>query len=66
MGWKLHRSRPFRPKQNQEIELCIELEREKRAALHGKVIFPGGHPVKGALVKLFEKHDGRCDLVPVT
>jgi len=66
MGWKLHRSRPFRPRPNQEVELCIELERETRAAIHGKVTFPGCRPVRGAIVKLFEKCDGPCDLVPVT
>lgn len=52
-------------KPNEERELVIELERENRAAIHGVVRFPGGGPVKNALVKLFLKK-GECDLVPIT
>lgn len=74
MGWKLKRielcgCEQIRP--NEEKDICIELEKENRAAIHGVVKFPSGKPVKGAVVKLFKKakcHDkcDTCDLVPVT
>jgi hypothetical protein len=52
-------------KPNEERELIVELEHENRAAIHGIVKFPGGGPVKNALVKLFFKK-GPCDFVPIT
>lgn len=58
MGWKLTRidlSGCNQIKPNEEIDLCIELEKECRAAIHGVVKFPNGKPVEGAVVKLFKK-----------
>jgi hypothetical protein len=75
MGFKLKKTEVLKLAPNEEKELCIELEEEKRAAIHGVVKFPGKvRPVQGALVKLFRKddchgHDGHhdnCDLIPVT
>lgn len=69
MGFKLKRTEVIKLGPNEEKELCLELEEEKRAAIHGIVKFPNGKPVHGALVKLFRK-DGRsescCDMIPVT
>ncbi len=59
MGWKLSRidlSGCDQIKPNEEIDLCIELEKECRAAIHGVVQFPNGKPVEGAIVKLFKKN----------
>ena len=75
MGWKLKRidlcgCEQIKP--NEEKDICIELERETRAAIHGIVRFPSGKPVCGAVVKLFiskhcEKHDEKdCELIPIT
>lgn len=60
MGWKLKQidlcgCNQLKP--NEERDLCIFLEEEKRAAIHGTVKFPNGKPVKGAVVKLFKKKD---------
>ena len=52
-------------KPNEERDLIIELEEETRGAIHGVVRFPGGGPVKNALVKLFLKK-GKCDFEPIT
>lgn len=41
MGFKLKRTEALRLAPNEEKELCIELEEEKRAAIHGVVKFPG-------------------------
>lgn len=70
MGFKLKKIElsgcdTIRP--NEEKELIIELEKECRAAIHGVVKFPGGKPVKNAVVKLFAKKDGDpCCLIPIT
>ena len=75
MGWKLKRinlcgSDQMKP--NEEKDLCIELERENRAAIHGVVKFPSGKPVCGAVVKLFlttncdKPCEKDCELIPVT
>ena len=75
MGWKLKRidlcgTEQIKP--NEEKDLCIELEIEDRAAIHGVVKFENGKPVCGAVVKLFltkhcEKHcEKDCELIPVT
>ena len=74
MGWKLMRidlCGRDQIKPNEEQDLCIELEEERRAAIHGEVKFPNGKPVKGAVVKLFKKkkeHDccDTCELIPIT
>jgi hypothetical protein len=69
MGFKLLRTEALKLAPNEERELVLELEEEKRAAIHGVVKFPNGRPVHGALVKLFRKdnrHDSCCDLIPVT
>ena len=74
MGWKLERidlTGYDRIKPNEEIDLCIVLDEEKRAAIHGEVKFPNGKPVEGAVVKLFKKKESKgcfdtCDLEPVT
>lgn len=52
---------------SEEKELIIELERERRSAIHGVVLLPNGRPAKDAIVKLFIKdcHDD-CELTPVT
>lgn len=68
MGWKLKRvdlCGKHQIKPNQEIDLCLQLEKECRAAIHGVVKFPCGKPVKNAVVKLFKKN-GKCDLEPIT
>ncbi len=57
MGWKLTRvdlTGRNQIKPNEEIDLCIELEKEDRAAIHGVVKYPNGKPVEGAVVKLFK------------
>lgn len=70
MGWKLKRidlSGKEQIKPNEEKDLCIELEKETRAAIHGIVKFPNGKPVHNAVVKLFIKKDcDPCKLIPVT
>ncbi|MBE5966040.1 MAG: hypothetical protein E7255_03610 [Lachnospiraceae bacterium] len=75
MGWKLEKidlGGCDRIKPNEEIDLCVVLEEEKRAAIHGEVKFPNGKPVEGAVVKLFKKkeskgcYDNNCDLEPIT
>lgn len=69
MGFKLLRTEALKLAPNEEKELCLKLEEEKRAAIHGVVKFPGGRPVQNALVKLFRKDghsDSSCDLIPVT
>jgi hypothetical protein len=58
MGWKLKRIDLCgfkRIKPNEEVDLDIELNKERRAVIHGIVKFPNGKPVFGAAVKLFEK-----------
>lgn len=74
MGWKLERVElcgcdQIQP--NEEKDVCIVLEEEKRALIHGTVKFPNGKPVKGAAVKLFKKKGFKdckdaCDLIPIT
>lgn len=74
MGWKLEKielSGCNQIKPNEEIDLCIVLEEERRAAIHGEVKFPNGKPVEGAVVKLFKKKALKdcydiCDLEPIT
>lgn len=70
MGWKLERIDLGKLKPNEEKDICVFLEEEKRAAIHGTVKFPYGKPVKGAVVKLFKKKDkcfeDKCELEPVT
>lgn len=74
MGWKLKRIELCgcdQIKPNEEKDLCIELEKECRAAIHGVVKFPGGKPVEGAVVKLFKKKHSKekcdtCELIPIT
>lgn len=71
MGWKLQRIDLCgcdQIKPNEEKDLCIVLEREDRAAIHGTVKFPHGRPVCGAVVKLFlmKNCDKECELIPVT
>lgn len=80
MGWKLEKidlSGYYQIQPNEEKDLCIVLEEEKRAAIHGEVKFPNGKPVKGAVVKLFKKREykeynekkecyDRCELIPIT
>lgn len=66
MGWKLKRC-DLTLDPNEEKDLVLVLQPEKRAAIHGVVKFPDGTPVKNAVVKLFKKksHDP-CDLIPIT
>lgn len=74
MGWKLARYELCgcdQIKPNEEKDICLVLEEEKKAAIHGVVKFPSGKPVKGAVVKLFKKKDSKdccdtCELVPIT
>ncbi len=74
MGWKLERIELCgcdQLKPNEEKDICLVLQEEKRAAIHGVVKFPNGKPVKGAVVKLFKKKDLKdccetCDLIPIT
>jgi hypothetical protein len=74
MGWKLEKIELCgcdQIKPNEEKDVFIELEKEKRAVIHGEVKFPSGKPVKGAVVKLFKKKDSKdccdtCELVPIT
>jgi hypothetical protein len=68
MGYKLKRSEVIKLGPNQEKEMCLILEAEERAAIHGVVKFPNnGGPVHGALVKLFKKvGSDPCNLIPVT
>lgn len=69
MGWKLERidlSGYHRIKPNEEIDLCIVLDEEKRAAIHGEVKFPNGKPVEGAVVKLFKKRNQKVTATTVT
>jgi len=74
LGWKLEKidlSGCDQIKPNEEKDICITLEEEKRAVIHGVVKFPNGKPVKGAAVKLFKKKDHKecedsCELIPIT
>jgi len=70
LGWKLSRidlCGDHKIRENEEKELVIKLVPEKRAAIHGVVKFPGTNaPVHNAVVKLFEKIGGCCDLKPIT
>lgn len=74
MGWKLEQLDLIgcdKLKPNEERDVCIVLDEEKRAVIHGVVKFPNGKPVKGAVVKLFYKNDpcvcyGECELTPIT
>lgn len=66
MGFKLKKVE-VKLEENEEKELFLTLEHEKRAAIHGVVKLPEGVPVKNALVKLFRKKGPDCcDLIPVT
>lgn len=70
MGFKLKRidfdgCNIIRP--NEEKDLVIELERERRSAIHGVVLLPNGRPARDAIVKLFKKDCRNEDeLIPVT
>jgi len=64
MGFKLKKIE-VKLEPNEEKDLCLVLEHEKRAAIHGVVKLPEGTPVKNAVVKLFHKKD-ECNLVPIT
>ncbi len=74
MGWKMKSidlSGCDQIKPNEEKDICLILEEEKRAAIFGLVKFPNGMPVKGAVVKLFKKIDNKecddgCDIIPIT
>lgn len=67
MGWKLKRKDLAPLKPNEEKDICLVLERENRAAIHGVVKFPNNKPVKDAVVKLFKKEKGnKCKLTPIT
>ena len=74
MGWKLERVELCgynQVKPNEEKDICIILDEEKRAVIHGVVKFPSGKPVKGAAVKLFKKRNPKdccdtCELIPIT
>ena len=66
MGWKL-KAIDLRLEPNEEKYICIVLEPENRAAIHGVVKFPNGAPAQNAVVKLFKKVSRKdCDLEPVT
>lgn len=66
MGWKLKKI-DVKLAENEEKDLLIVLQPEKRAAIHGVVKFPDGTPVKNAVVKLFHKKGcDPCDLTPIT
>jgi hypothetical protein len=66
VGWKL-KAIEFKLEPNEEKDVCIILEPERRAAIHGVVKFPNGVPAQNAVVKLFKKCKGKdCDLEPVT
>ena len=65
MGYKLRRV-DLKLCPNEERELTVTLQHEKRAAIHGVVKFPEGAPVKGAVVKLFKKCGNPCELIPIT
>ena len=61
MGWKLARVELCgceRIKPNEEKDICIILDEEDRAVIHGTVKFPNGKPAKGATVKLFKGLQG--------
>ncbi|MDF2541200.1 MAG: hypothetical protein K0S47_918 [Herbinix sp.] len=74
MGWKLERYELCgcdQLKPNEERDICLVLNEEKRAVIHGVVKFPSGKPAKNAVVKLFKKRYYKdccdtCDLIPVT
>lgn len=68
MGWKLKVIEGIKLSPNEEKDLCVVLQPETRAAIHGIVKFPDGKPVKDAVVKLFKKKQGcdPCELIPVT
>ena len=65
MGWKLKRI-DIKLNDSEEKDLCLTLQPEKRAAIHGVVKLPNGTPVKNAIVKLFKKDGSNCDLIPIT
>lgn len=65
MGWRLKRV-DLKLSENEEKDICLTLQPEKRAAIHGVVKFPEGAPVKGAIVKLFKKDGNPCELIPIT
>jgi hypothetical protein len=74
VGYKLKRKEVGKLEGNEEKDLCLILEKEDRAAIHGVVKFCHGGPVHGAIVKLFRKEDSKrgdkcsdpCELIPVT
>jgi hypothetical protein len=74
MGWKLEKIELCgcdQIKPNEEKDIVIVLDKEKRAVIHGTVKFPSGKPVKDAVVKLFKKKDLKdccdtCELIPIT
>lgn len=66
MGWKL-KVVELKLDPNEEKDICIILEPERRAAIHGVVKFPNGVPAQNAVVKLFKKvRCKECELEPVT
>lgn len=66
MSWKLKKVE-VKLNESKEKDLCLVLQPERRAAIHGLVKFPDGTPVKNAVVKLFMKKGcDPCDLIPIT
>lgn len=49
------------PKENQQIEAVIQLQKERRAVIHGTVVDSQGNPVVDAVVKLLQVVEG-CKL----
>lgn len=49
------------PKENQQIEAVIKLQKERRACIHGTVVDSCGNPVADAVVKLLQVVEG-CKL----
>ncbi len=67
MGYKLltFKVQPLQP--NEEREVCLKLEKEERAVIHGVVKFPDGRLVENAVVKLFaQPTKDPCNLIPIT
>ena len=66
MGWKLKKLNT-QLKPNEEQDVTIVLQPEKRAAIHGVVNLPDCTPAVNALVKLFKKStNDPWEFTPVT
>lgn len=66
MGWKLKKINTHL-KENEEQDITLVLQHEKRAAIHGVVRLPDGSPAVNALVKLFKKTENKhMKFIPVT